>query len=548
MERLKTDTSRSIIMASRNWLLAALVGMILIYESTALTCLKCKDTETDASCVAAVGTVSACTNTDDTLCYLRNNDGKIERGCLKDLPVAEQAECKEAGAKCVSCAGDSCNNDRWMKCHVCDGETAACTGTQEAAGAALCPLFAKADQCYAKADENRVTRGCKSSLPAVDDGCTGNKNCEFCSDDGCNKLSGEALKTYPKCLTCTSLSDAKCEDATAAADECPNREDTCYTRVQDNVLHRGCLSQLAEADQTKCKNDVDSTCKVCSDVEGCNKDIWLRCHQCKETEDAPCAEKQTVEKAAFCKNFRDPYNRCYERLESDKVVRGCENDLTTVGNACTGYPECRTCPENGCNSAEATTLKTENRCLQCSTSKDDDLTCLLGTALSTPCVKVSGKKCYSRTNNDGVLTRGCYGDLTANEVTACTGKTCATCEAEGCNGKVFPTDRLRCYQCKTTEADKSCSNQLTGEPKSSYCVLYKDEDKCYSRISDGAFERGCQSNLKTAACEGLTAKECLLCSGENCNSISEERLKNSAGQKTISAIWLAVVAAFVVLK
>lgn len=535
-------------MAGRNWLLAALVGMILIYESSALSCLKCLDTETDASCTAGTGTATACTITDDTLCYLRNNNGKIQRGCLKDLPAADQDKCKETGAECVTCAGDSCNKDPWLKCHACDGETAACTGTQDAAGAALCPLFAKADQCYAKADGNKVTRGCKSSLPAVNDGCTDNKYCEFCNNDACNNLSGETLKTYTKCLMCTPLSDAKCEDGTATADECPKRDDTCYTRVQDKVLHRGCLSQLTEAEQTKCKNDVDTTCSTCTGEAGCNKDSWLRCHQCKETDAVTCAEEQTADKAEFCKNFREPYNRCYERMEGDKVVRGCETDLTTVGHACTDNRECRVCTDNACNNAKASTLKTEDRCLQCSTSKDDVSTCLLGTAPSTPCVKESQKKCYSKTDNEGVLKRGCYGDLTANEVTACTGKTCTTCEAEGCNGKVFPTDRLRCYQCKTTEADKTCSNQLTGEPKSSYCVLYKDEDKCYSRISEGVFERGCQSNLQKAACEGLTAKECLLCTGENCNSISEQKLRNSAGQKTISAILLAAVVAFVLLK
>lgn len=169
---------------------------------------------------------------------------------------------------------------------------------------------------------------------------------------------------------------------------------------------------------------------------------------------------------------------------------------------------------------------------------------------------------------DGVLTRGCFGDLPANE--ACTDKTCATCVNEGCNGKVFPTDRLRCYQCTTTDSDKTCSNQLTGEAKSSYCTLYKDGDKCYSRISEGvckccrrysewtfriivcgfiSVQRGCQSNLKAAdPCDGLTAKQCLTCAGENCNGISEERLKNSAGQKAISSILVAAVVAFVVLK
>lgn len=537
-------------MFNRNWLLAALVGMVLICESTALLCLECADTDTDTACSLGTGTPTPCTSPQETSCYLRNNDGKIERGCLTDLTATDPGECKTTGAKCVSCTGDSCNNDPWLKCHECDGETAECTGAQAAAtGAALCPLFAKADQCFAKADGNKVTRGCKSSLPAGDDGCTDNEFCDYCNGNACNSMSGESLKVYTKCLMCKSQDGAKCEDGTAAAALCPNREDTCYSRVQDKVLERGCLSQLPEADQAKCKNEADSTCVTCSSEEGCNKQKWLKCHQCKEADTPKCAEEQTVDEAEFCKTHRETYNKCYERLENDKMVRGCENDLTTIGNACTGNSDCRTCQTNGCNREKASTLKTEDRCLQCTTSKDEDSTCLLGTASSTPCVKASEKKCYSKTDKDGVLTRGCFGDLTADEGLACTDKTCATCVNEGCNGKVFPTDRLRCYQCTTTDSDKTCSNQLTGEAKSSYCTLYKDGDKCYSRISEGVFERGCQSNLKAAdPCDGLTAKQCLTCAGENCNGISEERLKNSAGQKAISSILVAAIVAFVVLK
>lgn len=533
-------------MVSRSLLLTTLVASILICESAALSCLKCKDTDTDQTCSLGTGAATACTATDETMCYMRNNAGKIERGCMKDLEVAQQTACQLTGGQsCASCTGDSCNKDPWLKCHVCDGEAEACTKTQDATGAALCPLFTKADQCFAKVDGKKVTRGCQSNLLPTDD-CATNKLCYLCTVNGCNSLSDDALKTFPKCLTCNSL-DAKCDDGTATAAECPKQDDVCYSRVHEKALHRGCLSTLVEADQTKCKDAADATCQTCTDEDGCNKQSWLKCHQCKQTDVATCAEVQTVDKAEFCPAYKDG-NHCYERLETGNVVRGCETDLPKAESPCKDNRECRVCTEDACNKEAAATLQNQDRCLQCSTSVDAEKSCLLGTEASQPCAKVSEKKCYSKTDSDGVLKRGCQGDLTANEVTACTGKTCAICENEGCNNAVFPTDRLRCYQCKTTEADKSCSEQLTGVPKSSYCTLYKDGDQCYSRISGGVFERGCQSTLKAAACEGLTAKECQVCATENCNSVSETRLKNSAGQKAISSVLVAAVVALVLFK
>ncbi|XP_065075658.1 proprotein convertase subtilisin/kexin type 5-like [Ochlerotatus camptorhynchus] len=532
-------------MVNRSWLLTALVGMVLIYEATAINCIICADTDTDQTCAQGTGkTPSSCTNTDD-VCYMRNNGNKIERGCLKDLPVADQSNCAAVeGQSCMTCPADGCNSATWVKCHKCVETTNTCTNEQELTGASVCSKYVKEDQCYAKVDGNEVTRGCKSDLPATNDGCTNNKYCDVCSGDGCNSLSGEKLRTFPKCLICKST-DAKCIDASSPAVECDKRDDTCFTRLQANVLERGCLSTLTIADQNKCKDDQDATCLACTDAEACNKQNWLMCHQCKETDAATCAEVQTDDKAQFCKTYKDG-NQCYERLESTKIVRGCVTDLAINENPCKDNTECRQCPANACNKEAAATLLNTDRCIQCSTSVDADGSCLSGKAASQPCAKPSEKKCYAKTDTEGVLTRGCQGDLTADEIKACTGKMCEICEAEKCT-KIFPTDRLRCYQCNSG-SDKTCSDQLTGEPKSNYCKVYKAGDQCYARIVNNVFERGCQSDLKAAACDGLGGKECTTCTTENCNQVSEDRLKNSAGQKAASSILVASAVALIIFK
>lgn len=538
-----------VTMVNRGRLLAALVGMVLIYEATALTCVKCKDTETDQTCGPATGkTPAACTDPQDT-CYMRNNGNKVERGCMKeDFPTGgQQPTCPTTeGESCMSCSVDGCNSAAWVKCHKCEETVNTCANEQQAAEATFCTKYVTADQCYAKVNEDKVSRGCKSDLPAApNDGCANNKYCNVCSGNGCNSLSGEKLKDFQKCLVCTSTA-ANCVDGTAVAEECGVLDDTCFTRLQGNVLERGCLSTLVAADQTKCKDAQDATCMTCTDSAGCNKQNWLKCHQCKETDVLTCAEAQTDDKAQFCKTYKDA-NQCYERLESGKVVRGCETDLATNENPCKDNTECRQCAVNACNKESAATLLNTDRCLQCTTSADADGSCLLGTAASQPCAKESAKKCYAKTDAAGVLKRGCQGDLTAAEVTACTGKTCELCETDKCS-KVFPTDRLRCYQCKS-DSDKACSDHLTGEAKSSYCKVYKtDGDKCYARIVDNVFERGCESNLKEEACKGLGERECATCNTENCNQVSEERLKNSAGQKAVSSILVAIAMTLIIFK
>lgn len=532
-------------MVNRSWLATALVGLVLIYEATALKCITCADTVTDKTCSQGTGqTPVDCIDVTD-VCYMRNNAGNIERGCLKQLPEPDQLACSaEEGQACMKCSVDSCNNAAWMKCHKCEDTVSTCANEQVLTGATLCSKYTKEEHCYAKVDGTKVNRGCKSDLPATNDGCTNNKFCDVCSGAGCNSLSGDTLKTFPKCLVCKST-DANCVLGTTAAVECDKRDDTCFSRVQDNVLERGCLSTLTTADQGKCSDDKDATCLHCTGAEGCNNQKWLQCHQCKETVTATCAGLQTDDKAQFCKSNTEG-KQCYERLESNKVVRGCESDLAENANPCKDNTECRQCAANACNKEAGTTLLNTDRCLQCRTNLDADGKCLLGEADSQPCAKPSEKKCYRKTDAEGVLHRGCQGDLTAEEVKACTSKTCEICEADKCT-KVFPTGRLRCYQCKSG-ADKTCSNELSGDPKSNYCQVYKADDQCYARIVNNAFERGCQSDLKAAACNGLTEKECKACSTENCNQVSEERLKNSAGQKAVSSILIATVVAFVVFK
>lgn len=149
---------------------------------------------------------------------------------------------------------------------------------------------------------------------------------------------------------------------------------------------------LSGTEQAKCNAANDQSCVTCSG-QGCNVQKWLKCHQCKESSSSTCNAAQQDANAQFCPKYKAD-DQCFERLESEKVTRGCASDLSEA--ACTDNLECRTCSDSACNKAAAGELKTDQRCLQCSTASDAGGLCLAGTTASQPCRKESGGKCFNQ--------------------------------------------------------------------------------------------------------------------------------------------------------
>ncbi|XP_058464033.1 uncharacterized protein LOC131438198 isoform X2 [Malaya genurostris] len=442
---------------------------------------------------------------------------------------------------CATCSESNCNVDNWLKCFDCDSDTAGCVGEQRVdSRKKFCMKYDKNDECYSMVNGTKVTRGCRSDLADPVSMCNNTRYCESCEGDACNGLSRERLTDKSMCVQCTSL-EANCENVTIEAKECPLRSELCYSRVEGQVLQRGCLSQLSKSDRAKCINVKDTTCMAC-EAHGCNTIMWLHCHQCKETTDVNCIDEQT-DAAPFCSNYKEG-NRCYARLEGPKTTRGCETDLE-ASHPCKENEKCRTCSTDGCNGHVAAALNSTERCLQCSTAGVGiRKRCLLGTAASQPCAKAATGKCYSRIDSNGALHRGCQSELSAEQTTACTGKTCAICAGKNCNNGTFPGDRLQCFQCSSS-SDKMCSEQLTIAMNASYCQKYKIGDKCFSRLVNGIVERGCESDLAALACDGLKTNECQVCTENNCNSLFLKQLNSSSSAFSISLLLAGL--SFVVL-
>ncbi|XP_055630393.1 uncharacterized protein LOC129771093 [Toxorhynchites rutilus septentrionalis] len=529
-----------------------LLGVLLLsaVSDAKSSCIQCTSANNTSDCAQGNITATDCEQEADQPCFWRLANNSIVRGCVQDLSGEDQTKCTNAtDTTCMTCNQPGCNSAKWLKCYTCLQSDPNCGKEQtDSSTTAFCKHYQQNDRCYSKVVEETVVRGCSSDIANVETECTNVKYCETCQGDVCNKLSKETLQAYTKCHRCNST-NPMCINGTTEAVDCDQREDVCYSRINNNLLERDCLSKLSLTEQTKCKLQNDTTCMTCSATGGCNKESWLRCHQCMETNEATCAAEQTDDsKAQFCKTYKAA-NLCYARLESSKVVRGCEADLGTNKDACENNRQCRSCTEDACNRGASSTLDSKDRCLQCRTDKDTAGSCLLGTAQTQPCAKESGEECYSKVIEGGILSRGCKGDLAQSEVQACTGTTCEICKAEGCNKDIFPKNRLRCYQCKAAgETEKICTEQLTGDKSSNYCQLYIDKDQCYARDVNKIFERGCQSDLGNGvnACDGLNQKQCVRCSTGNCNGISKARL-NSAGKHAVSWLLVALCSVFVIL-
>lgn len=508
-------------------------------------CVQCKSSEdADGSCLKGTKEETVCANPDGK-CFSRIIEGGIlERGCRSALTSEEQTAC--TGELCNVCGEAGCNSAVFPanrpQCYQCvttaDDKSCAAELTGEVKSG-VCKVYKEGDKCYSRVTASlNFERGCQSDLGDNANTCDGLGDCLECEGSNCNGLSEEKLKGWAKCLQCDT-DDEACIQAAVSAATCKNEADSCFVRINNGKLERNCLSSLNVADQTKCTNANDLSCVTCT-TSGCNVQKWSKCHQCKESTSETCkAAQNDAALATYCPKYKEN-NQCYERLESEKVVRGCSSDLSDA--PCSNNLECKVCDENACNKDAASTLQTSQRCLQCSTANDAGGLCLAGTTSTLPCTKDSESKCFLQVQTDGHLKRGCKGDLSAAEVTACTGDSCKICNEPSCNTGVYPEGRLRCYQCKSSD-DENCNNELQGPEKSAFCKLYKAGDKCYSRdASDDLFERGCQSDLglTAEACKDLDEKHCKTCDGADCNAISKKTL-NGAGTVALNVVLLGIV-------
>lgn len=344
-------------------------------------------------------------------------------------------------------------------------------------------------------------------------------------------LTNDIFAANMHCLQCTSESDEICAEGTHQTSECLPEEDSCYTRLVGGHVVRGCLLDLPTDEYASCLND--KTCRSCVG-NGCNSAYWPKCHHCGSG-DAGCDEEQ-LSSPEFCGQIAGS-NYCYARLTGGQVTRGCgfEDEL------CAAEPEsCQICYNDGCNGLARDALK-PTKCQSCSNSNSD---CLEGNAskLSSDCSRLADACITLVTTiaSSGSVIRDCAEVLEAG-IRSCSSTLnndplCVSCQGDNCNDKRW----LQCHQCKATTLDSSCNAEQVDPAM--FCANYRESNRCYSRVLNGSFERGCLSDLdvNVNVCNETGVDNCNICDGQACNS----RINSAAKLGGITLVFQFILAIY----
>lgn len=162
-------------------------------------------------------------------CYQTEINGAVRRGCLADLPLAMQIECKNNG-DCKICEGDNCNKGRFQNCHTCNSaDNNDCAINPWSTNTAICRLYN--DTCFTKIENQNTIRGCSSAYLGENHKCE-NYLCSTCEGYKCNNA------IFPKkrlqCHQCFGTLGEPCSQSLNAKNHtlepCANynKYDFCY--------------------------------------------------------------------------------------------------------------------------------------------------------------------------------------------------------------------------------------------------------------------------------------------------------------------------------
>ncbi|XP_050079841.1 proprotein convertase subtilisin/kexin type 5-like [Anopheles maculipalpis] len=490
-------------------------------------CLVCSS-EDDSNDECVKGTIPAqnCAQEND-VCFSRLEGNVLERNCLSTLPTPEQDVCTGEDSTCITCNDPGCNTDHLLKCIQCKkSDNIECIDLviSSTLDPTFCSNFLPNARCFSRILENDLERGCSSESAAI---CDGNNRCLSCESDGCNVESETYLNDVAKCFRCSSNNgdNTVCDEVHLGAEECDQLEDSCFSRVEGDILERNCLLTLAEDDQQKCRNVEDTSCYSCTG-HGCNQYPRIKCYRCSSLLDPRCTNPEETDlEHTFCDSFL-PDDRCYARIVDDNVQRGCEVDLANNGeDVCAGNPMCIACHTSGCNGVDENELRNMAMCISCSTERDGE-ECDKATMNAQECDDFEDV-CYTRVVGEN-LQRGCLQMLEESEQVICrdtSDPSCVTCQSPSCNNQLW----LKCLKCKKSEsADCVDPPAASLNDFASFCSKFEEQGSCYARITNDDFERGCSVELANPAdvCTGNVA--CETCTTENCNVQTEDSLKSTS--------------------
>lgn len=202
------------------------------------------------------------------------------------------------------------------------------------------------------------------------------------------------------CYDCSSASNINCgKRLNRVRSFCDLKEaDYCYTFVENDITTRGCLHDLPQNLQNKCK-DGSNGCEICSDSKCNNVPITGECYTCNSKDTLECASGSLPR--SFLRKCKAAMSECVVGIDKDGFThRGCLDDfpkplddVLPLGN--------RVCDTDRCNKKYP---KERLSCYQCAESAEcnDVLNNSRTEALSCR-IYSAFEHCYTFMDEDGKL-------------------------------------------------------------------------------------------------------------------------------------------------
>ncbi|XP_031624689.1 prestalk protein-like isoform X2 [Contarinia nasturtii] len=294
---------------------------------------------------------------------------------------------------------------------------------------------------------------------------------------------------------------------------CPLNTTSCFTKVENGITYRGCLTPKKVGSKAVTCNDVNECDQICH-TSKCNRNTSgtgsnsfqtkvddnvenkpLRCIEC----DSRKAGEECVD-TSFANRVECPSNMgCYHHFDGKSVRRGCLVNLDEKARKkCElDSDECKKCAENECNWRPSF-----QSCIKTDLTESKSKIC-----------KRYTDQCFTHVSSD-IVRRGCVSDITESPNEDGINITdCELCIGWNCNSR---TTVKRCLICDTGTDNNQCAINAVSN-YSQICT--NPNDHCYIYIGEHQISRGCvsESDELFKECQ-QNPKKCSICTTDNCNN------------------------------
>ncbi|XP_031619239.1 uncharacterized protein LOC116338248 [Contarinia nasturtii] len=300
------------------------------------------------------------------------------------------------------------------------------------------------------------------------------------------------------------------------SDKCatdPDRNENCYNSYCETIANETGISRKCGFWHDIYDREIDTDYLYrCVGPDFCNDKKYEKEHCYSTTYDSdnwkPPSEQSRI--ACAFKTLRK--KGCYHLEEYNTVKKGCMTDLNQQNQTkCEQSNDCEICHGKDCNSK----VVRHRLCYHCTDASKTN--CAEPTEVhDTVNISNFSYSCLVGIDQNGLTHRLWKTNKTHDNNLFPNGF--ETCDRNSCNNMVYPSGRLKCFQC---QGDSDC-NDVEQKLNPKVCRIYSSKDQCYTYFAEGKHFRGCWSDQTESqmSCEQNESK-CIKCEGDGCNTATQ---------------------------